>query len=223
MQIPTHSIVNYSAVKLLATTSLLLGISFALLPSAGYAQSDVPEIDPAVDRRSIDEFDIDSENIEIGIFGGVIGIEDFGSDTLVGARIGYHINENFFLEASYGQSTAGETSFEVLSGGAQFLTEEERDYVYYDISVGYNFNGEVFVTDSLVFNTDFFVTLGAGNTDFAGDERFTVSAGVGYRILVTDYLSVRIDVRDHIFNSDIIGEEKSVHNLSGALSLTVFF
>lgn len=219
MHLPTH-IISKTAV----TGSIIAASLFAVTPLTGLAmQSQAPDIDPGVERRSIDEFDIDSENVEIGIFAGVIGIEDFGSDTLLGARIGYHINENFFIEGSYGQATAGETSFEVLSGGAPFLTEEQRDYVYYDISVGYNFNGEVFVTDSFVFNTDFFVMLGAGNTDFAGDERFTVSAGAGYRILVTDYLSVRIDVRDHIFNSDIIGQEKSVHNLSGALSLTVFF
>lgn len=219
MHLPTH-IISKTAV----TASIIAASLFAVTPLTGLAmQSQAPDIDPGVERRSIDEFDIDSENVEIGIFAGVIGIEDFGSDTLLGARIGYHINENFVIEGSYGQATAGETSFEVLSGGAPFLTEEQRDYVYYDISVGYNFNGEVFVTDSFVFNTDFFVMLGAGNTDFAGDERFTVSAGAGYRILVTDYLSVRIDVRDHIFNSDIIGQEKSVHNLSGALSLTVFF
>jgi len=67
------------------------------------------------------------------------------------------------------------------------------------------------------------LTLGAGSTDFGGDERFTVSAGAGYRLLLTDYLSVRFDVRDHVFNSDIIGVEKSVHNLTFTLSTTLFF
>ncbi|GLR71328.1 outer membrane beta-barrel domain-containing protein [Agaribacter marinus] len=180
-------------------------------------------IDPNIERRSVEEFDIDSENIEVGVFAGIISIEDFSSDVVLGARIAYHVSENVFIEATYGQATAGETSFEVLSGGAPFLTEEERDYTYYDVSLGYNFNGEVFFTKDLVFNTDFFVTLGAGNTDFAGDERFTVSAGIGYRLLVTDYLSVRFDVRDHVFDSDIIGVEKSVHNLMFTLSTSIFF
>lgn len=181
------------------------------------------EIDPNIERRNINEFDIDSENIEFGIVSGIINIEDFGSSSLLGARLGYHVNENLFIEAVVAESTAGETSFEVLSGGAPFLNDEDRAFRFYDLSVSYNFNGELFLTDSLVYNTDFYLTLGAGNTDFAGAERFTVSIGSGYRLLVTDYLSVRFDVRDQMFNSDIIGAEKTVHNLSLSISLTAFF
>ena len=182
-----------------------------------------PDIDPNIQRRDISEFDIDSENIEIGLFTGIINIEDFSSDVTIGARLAYHLNENMFIEASYAQASAGETSFEVLSGGLPFLTDIQRDYSYYDISAAYNLNGEVFVTDNLVLNTDFFVILGAGATEFGGDERFTVNAGAGYRILVTDYLSVRFDVRDYVFNSDIIGPEKSVHNLTFTFSTSFFF
>jgi outer membrane beta-barrel protein len=189
--------------------------------SSGGSQQ--PSIDPNVERRDIREFDIDSENVEIGAFVGIITIEDFESDVVAGLRIAYHINENLFIEGSYAQATAGQTSFEVLSGGVPFLTDEQREYTYFDVSGGYNFNGELFITDSLVFNTDFYLTLGAGSTDFGGDERFTVSAGAGYRLLLTDYLSVRFDVRDHVFNSDIIGVEKSVHNLTFTLSTTFFF
>ena len=205
---------------------LLTLFSFVPMAQAATAQESAegPEqIDPNITRRSIDEFDIDSENIEIGVFAGVISIEDFSSNITVGARVSYHINENLFIEASYAQATAGETSFEVLSGGLPFLTDDQRAYTYYDLSAAYNFNGEMFFTDNLVFNTDLFLIVGAGSTKFGGDERFTVNAGAGYRLLVTDYLSVRIDVRDYVFNSDIIGPEKSVHNLTFTLSTSFFF
>jgi outer membrane beta-barrel protein len=193
------------------------------MQSSSESVSERPSIDPNIQRRTIDEFDIDSENIEIGVFAGIISIEDFSADVTTGARIAYHINGNFFLEASYASATAGETSFEVLSGGLPFLTDEQRDYTYYDLSAAYNINGELFVTDNWVFNTHFFVIAGAGSTEFGGDERFTLNAGVGYRILVSDYLSVRFDVRDYIFKSDIIGPEKNVHNLALFLSASFFF
>ena len=208
---------------LLSSNLLLTQTAFALTMQISDAQISSPDIDPNIKRREISEFDIDSENIEIGIYTGILSIEDFGSDTTVGARISYHINENMFIELNYAQATAGETSFEILSGGLPFLTEEQREYTYYDISAAYNFNGEVFFTDNWVFNTDFFLIMGAGATEFGGDERFTVNAGAGYRILVTDYLSVRFDVRDYVFNSDIIGPEKSVHNLTFTLSTSFFF
>jgi outer membrane beta-barrel protein len=220
-RVTSHHFFAYS----LTVCLLCIGVNLSLAPVA-FAQStdaEQPSIDPNLDRRDIREFDIDSENVELGAFVGIINIEDFESDVVVGARLAYHINENLFIEGTYAQATAGQTSFEVLSGGVPFLTEAQREYTYYDVSGGYNFNGELFITDSLVFNTDFYLTLGAGSTDFGGDERFTVSAGAGYRLLLTDYLSVRFDVRDHVFNSDIIGVEKSVHNLTFTLSTTFFF
>ncbi|WP_026376272.1 outer membrane beta-barrel domain-containing protein [Aestuariibacter salexigens] len=188
---------------------------------AAQAQQSIYE--PEVERREFNEADIDSENFEIGAFVGVVSIEDFEQDTVVGARLAYHISENLFVEASAGFATAGQTSFEVLSGGAPFLTDEERDYTYYDLSVGYNINGEVFVTDSLVLNSDFYLLVGGGSTEFGGDDRFTISVGGGYRLLLTDYFALRLDVRDHIFNSDLIGEEKATHNLAYSVSATFFF
>jgi outer membrane beta-barrel protein len=175
------------------------------------ANTDQPPalIDPNIERREINESDIDTEDLEIGIF--------------VGVSLAYHINENLFLEARYAQATAGQTSFEKLSGGAPFLTEEERDYTYYNLSIGYNINGETFFTDNLVFNSDIYFTLGAGSTEFGGDERFTISAGAGYRLLFTDFWALKVDVRDHVFTSDIIGVEKDVHNIAITLSTTFFF
>lgn len=205
------------------TLAVMLAFSMVSGAFATQEQDKPVDIDPNIERRDIKEFDIDSENIELTVFAGIISIEDFGSDLTVGARLAYHVNENLFIEASYAQATAGQTSFELLSGGLPFLTEEQRNYQYYDLSVAYNFNGEVFVTDNWVINSDFYLIAGAGTTNFAGDERLTVNFGAGYRLLVTDYLSVRFDVRDYMFNSDIIGPEKSVHNLSYTLSATIFF
>ena len=187
------------------------------------AQQPPALIDPNIVRREIDESDIDTEDVEIGIFGGFISIEDFESSELIGVSLAYHINENLFLEARYAQATAGQTSFEKLSGGAPFLTEEERDYRYYNLSLGYNINGETFFTDNVVFNSDVYFTLGAGSTEFGGDERFTISAGAGYRLLFTDFWALKVDVRDHVFTSDIIGVEKDVHNFAITLSTTFFF
>ena len=186
-------------------------------------QTPPPVIEPELDRREIREADIDSENFEIGVFAGQISIEDFSSSSIVGVTLGYHITENIFAEASYAQADAGQTSFEILSGGAPFLTDEEREYTYYDLSVGYNFNGELFVSEGTVFNTDFYLMVGGGSTDFGGESQFTLTLGGGYRVLLTDYFAVRLDVKDHIFNSEIIGEEKDTHNIQYTLGATFFF
>ncbi|NNF17766.1 MAG: outer membrane beta-barrel domain-containing protein, partial [Gammaproteobacteria bacterium] len=113
-----------------------------------------PVIDPAVERRDIRVPKIDSENFEVGLYAGMMSIEDFGSDTVVGLRAAFHASEDIFLEATYGKTEAGRTSYEILSGAVDLLTNSEREFTYYNFSVGYNlFPGEVFVGRRHAFNS----------------------------------------------------------------------
>jgi outer membrane beta-barrel protein len=64
---------------------------------------------------------------------------------------------------------------------------------------------------------------GAGSSDFAGDQRFTVNGGVGYRLAATDWLMLRMDVRDYVFESDLLGSNETLNNLEFTGGLTVFF
>jgi len=179
-------------------------------------------IDPEVERREIKEPAIDREDFEVGAFVGIMSIEDFGSDTVYGMRLAYHITEGFFVEATVGQSEAGLTSYESLSGDARLF--DDRDLSYYNINLGYNvLPGEVFVGEGRAYNTNFYLVAGLGSTNFADDDRFTVNFGAGYRFLLTDSVAFHLDFRDHLFDIDILGNEKTTHNLEGTLGVTVFF
>jgi outer membrane beta-barrel protein len=181
-------------------------------------------IEPEVARREIKEPKIDREDFEIGAFAGIMSIEDFGSDVSYGLRFAYHLTEGFFVEATAGATRAGETSYELLSGSAPLLSDSERDYYYYNLSLGYNIMpGEVFFGEGRAYNTNLYLIAGMGATQFAGDDRFTVNVGAGYRFLLTDSVALHIDFRDHLYDIDIFGEEKTVHNLEGHLGFTVFF
>ncbi len=181
-------------------------------------------IDPQVERRQIKEPAIDREDFEIGAYVGIMSIEDFGSDVSYGVRLAYHITEGFFVEGMVGQSEGGLSSFEVLSGGARLITDSEREMTYYNLSLGYNIlPGEVFIGGSRAFNTNLYLIAGLGSTRFAGDDRFSVNVGAGYRFLLTDSIALHLDFRDHLFDIDLLGEEKTAHNLEGHLGLTVFF
>ena len=181
-------------------------------------------IDPEVERREIKEAAIDREDFEIGVYAGIMSIEDFGTDVSYGVRLAYHITEGFFVEATAGQSEGGLTSFEELSGGARLITESQRTMTYYNLNLGYNIlPGEVFIGEGRAFNTNLYLIAGLGSTRFAGDDRFTVNVGAGYRFLLSDSIALHLDFRDHLFDIDLLGEEKTAHNLEGHLGFTVFF
>ncbi|MFB3107164.1 MAG: outer membrane beta-barrel domain-containing protein, partial [Pseudomonadales bacterium] len=175
-------------------------------------------------RRKVDIDRLDTEDWEVGVFAGLMNVEDFGTDTLTGVRIAYHVTEDFFVEAQYGMTDLGQTSFERLSGGAQLLTDDQREMSYYNLSVGYNvFPGESFIASRWAFKGGLYVIAGVGSTDFAGDERFTLNAGLGYRLIATDWLAFHFNVRDHIFDSDLLGKEETLHNIEFSGGLTIFF
>lgn len=181
-------------------------------------------IDPEVERREIKEPAIDREDFEIGGYVGIMSVEDFGTDVVYGVRLAYHITAGFFVEGTVGQTEAGLTSFEELSGGARLITDSQRTFTYYNLNLGYNIlPGEVFIGEGRAYNTNLYLIAGLGSTRFAGDDRFTVNVGAGYRFLLTDSIALHLDFRDHLFDIDLLGEEKTAHNLEGHLGFTVFF
>jgi outer membrane beta-barrel protein len=183
-----------------------------------------PVIEPDVERREIEPPRIDTEDFEVGILMGQISVEDFGVNTVSGARFAYHVTESFFVELAAGRADTELTSFERLSGAAQLLTDSEREYSYYNVSLGYNIlPGEHFVGGERAMNTQTYVIGGVGKTTFAGDDRFTINFGVGMRFMPLDWLAVHGDVRDHVFDIDLLGEEKTSHNLEATLGVTFFF
>lgn len=182
-----------------------------------------PVIDPNIERRKVKVKRIDTENFEIGAYGGVLGIEDFGSNSVTGLRLGYHVTERFFVEGSFGRSRGGKSSAETL-GLFTLINDADRNYSYYAVSAAWNaLPGEVFIGPNRAYNSALYLIIGAGATTFGGDERFTVNGGFGYRVLMTDWLSARFDVRDYLYDTDLTGSKKVVNNLEASLGLSVFF
>ena len=176
------------------------------------------------ERRLVKVDRIDSENFEIGVGAGLMSVEDFGTNPTADLRFAYHVTEGFFIEGQYGRTRLGETSFERLSGGAQLLTDDERKMRYYNVSVGYNlFPGESFIGKGWTFKGGLYLIGGVGSTDVAGAERFTINAGLGYRLVATDWLAFHLTVRDHIVDSDLLGSKTTYHNIAITGGLSVFF
>lgn len=204
---------------------MLLAGSFSAAAIAQDDQTIDEIISPDLERREIREAAIDSEDFEFTAYlGGILSVEDFGSNLLVGGSLAYHINEDFFMEAAYGQSELGESSYERLSGSAPLLTEEERELSMYNLSLAWNFlPGEIFVFDRFALNSNLYLIGGIGNTSFADEEYFTYNVGAGVRILAQDWLALRLDVRDHIFEHEIFGEPLTTNNLSAQLGVSIYF
>jgi outer membrane beta-barrel protein len=183
-----------------------------------------PLIEPDIQRQQFDEALINVDDFELMLALGYLSIEDFGVNTLMVAKLNYHVNEDIFLQLAYGQSKGGTTSYEVLSGGAPLLTDAERELSYYSINIGYNLlPGEAFLTDSRTFNSAFYLTAGMGVTEFAGENRFTINYGTGYRFLLNDSSALTVDFRNNQFDMNVFGENKATNNLEFTFGISWIF
>jgi len=209
--------------------SLLLIVFCTSLSAAEPAEESDQQsllIQPDIQRQQFDEALINADDFEVMLSLGYLSIEDFGVNPLMVARLDYHVNEDIFLQMAYGQSKGGSTSWEVLSAGAPLLTDAERELTYYSINIGYNLlPGEAFLTETRTHNTAFYVTAGMGVTEFAGENRFTINYGTGYRFLLNDSWAMYIDYRNHQFDMSVFGETspRATNNLEFTFGMSWIF
>lgn len=206
------------------STNFLLASSTASAEDGDVEINPIIVVEPDNTQREAYEAQIDSEFFEVGAYVGILAIEDFGSSSVLGLKASFHATEDFFLQANYGQAEAGDTTAEYYFGDIDTNVITDRDYHYYNLLVGYNiFPGETFVTQDLTFNSAFYLVAGAGNTEFADNNYFTITIGSGYRIILKDWLTVNIDFRDHSFEAEIAAKTKRTHNLEFSTGVTAFF
>ena len=178
---------------------------------------------PVVTRRQVRQVKIDAEDFEIGPYMGVLALEEFGLHPSYGVRLSYHLSEDLFAEVNVGRSKGGLASYERLTG-INLFPDSGRQITYYDLGGYYNLlPGEVFLGRGRALNTSLYVGGSVGALRFAGDNNFTVALGGGYRVMVNDWLSMRIDLRDRLMRSPLPGLGRASHNLESYLGFTVFF
>lgn len=205
---------------------LTWAISLAgLLPAVGFAEETAPVIDPSLDPENFKVARIDNEFFEVGATAGLISIEDFGTVPVYGAQLTFHATEDLFLQAAGGYSQAQVSAAEqILGEDIRLLNDEERQYIYYDFLVGLNWlPGESFITRKLAFKASNYLVAGVGNTLFGGESNLTWVGGLGYKLVLTDFMTWQYDIRDHAFKSELLGQSKWVHNIELSTGISLFF
>lgn len=213
--------------RVLLLTALLTAtmVAQAAEPADGtLADPDRPIFQPPIERRAVDIAKIDGRDFELGPYMGLLSVEDFGVNPVVGLRAAYHVTEDFFIEAAAGRADTQQTSYERLSGAAQLLTEEQRRFSYYNMAAGYNLlPGEAFVGSRHAFNSALYLIGGIGVTSFGGSDRFTINYGFGYRIIANRWLALHLGMRNYTFNHDLLGSRKTTNNLELQAAATWIF
>jgi outer membrane beta-barrel protein len=185
--------------------------------------SDEQVIQPDLDRRPVKVLHIPNNDFEFGLFTGVFNTEYFGTDVIGGARVGYHITEDFFAEAVYGDTRASDEVFRQILPGGVFRNPKEK-LRYYELTGGINvLPGELFFWSKTARPSALYLIAGLGSTNFLDQRHFTATAGFGVRAWLANWVSLQVDMRDHIFSLDVLGQQRSTQNLEFSGGVTFFF
>ncbi len=209
--------------KLLLALCLASAALPALAQSTAPPPSAEPVVIPPVDRRDVRLPRYPSNDLEIGAYTGTYATENFGTSWVYGARVGYHLTEDFFVQAVYGQTKVSDESFRQILPGGVFGSPTQK-LAYYNLSVGYNIlPGEVFLFSSRARPSQLFLVGGVGSTKFVDQRKPTYNFGFGFRVFLTDYASLQLDLRDHIFSLDLLGKNQTTQNLELTAGLSFYF
>jgi outer membrane beta-barrel protein len=177
---------------------------------------------PEVDRRDIRIPKIQAKDVEVGAFLGRLSVEDFGAKPMYGARLAYHVSEDFFVEGLYGKSTVSDEA--LCNVGLCLFPSRDQDLSFYALSVGYNlFPGELFYGKNTAFNTSIYLLAGVGSTSFVDENHFTLNLGFGFRVVPRDWLALHFTIRDYLFESDFLGTTKITNNIELSLGVSYIF
>ncbi|KZY29081.1 MULTISPECIES: outer membrane beta-barrel domain-containing protein [unclassified Oleiphilus] len=200
----------------------LMVLTLSAVVGNACAEQHSPLIEPDVKPVVLDEAMIDSENFELGVFTGVMNIEDFESALVYGTRLAFHLSGNLMFETHIGMSEAGQSSFETL-GAVEVLSSDDRDYLYYNFGVAFKLPGESYFGRDYAFNNNVYVSAAVGATDFAGETRLTGVVGLGYQLLLTDFVSLHFTAKEHFYEIDVVGPEKISFNSELGMGVSLFF
>jgi len=205
-----------------------LTILIALLSASAFAQTTQPAneqvVVPRVERRDVKLPTFPSKDIEVGAFAGVYSTENFGANAVYGLRLGYHITEDFFVQANLAQTKVSDENYRQLLPGGGIFAQPEVNLTYYNVSAGWNvLPGEVFIGGNRAKATSLYLLAGIGSTKLAERRRSTMNFGLGMRMLLADRAGLHVELRDHVFSIDLLGPRQTTHNLELTGGLAWYF
>lgn len=198
----------------------VLSAALVLASSASFAQNrPIKIIEPQTPTEAAKSAAIDTEHFEIGINLGLLSVEDFNTNPMFNVWGNYYINEKFFAYVGYGSSKTKTSNAEGV-----YDFNPDKTFNFSSIGVGYRvLEGRSFWGKNRKYNTGVFAVAGIEQVDFAEEAGTGFMIGLSHKTVLTDFLALNIDLKDHIVNRTFVGEDKMTQNIEFTIGLSTFF
>jgi outer membrane beta-barrel protein len=116
-----------------------------------------------------------------------------------------------FIDVEYGASTISDTEYRNI--GLPLFAQEDTDVSFYSVLVGYNIlPGEVYWSREKTLLTSLYLLAGVGSVNINDDNFVSLNFGFGVRLDLGGGKNIRVEARDRMIDSDILGSDKITNN-----------
>ena len=180
-------------------------------------------IEPETRDRRVKAAEIDTERFELGVYGGLLSVENFNTNPVGGLSFSFHLTKQWLLQANAASSSFNLSSREE-NAGIELFPEDDEKLNYYDLNVGFKLlDGRSYFSQKRKYDSSLYIIAGAGNADFVGQSSTLINFGLSYRSVITDYLTLNVDIRNRIFEQTIGEETEQTNNGELTLGLNLLF
>src|SRR5215813_10954173 len=225
-----------SVESLRASTKLLAGIGLActLLVSPGRASAQC--VDEELKRELVGKRAYrgvvprkfkKALRHELSVLGGWYAGDIADGAPIYGGAYTFHFTEDLGLEASYLHTERRFAFIEAVDQAREGVLDIGNTASAINMYMGHIVwtlaYGKVRWLGGSIGRFDFFVALGAGAVDEAGSRGVAGSGGFGLKFFFTDWLGMRLDVRDQIRSvRGPLGVERTVNDITATGGLSLF-
>jgi outer membrane beta-barrel protein len=163
---------------------------------------------------------------EFSFMGGWYAADLYSSNYLLGGAYTFHFSEDLALEASFQYTRFHSDAADSLNARYPTITLENSQnrpvYLYFGHIIWSFAYGKLRWLGSGISRFDFNLALGAGVTDDQTSIGVTGSAGLGTKFYFGKWFALRFDVRDHVLQQSLIGDQHLVNDVLVTLGMSVF-
>lgn len=161
---------------------------------------------------------------EISVMGGLYAADLLSSSYLLQAAYTFHVTEDLGLEASFAYSRARSELVRIIENdrGISLIRLNAPVYIYQAHLLWTLAYGKVRWFGDGIGRFDFNLAIGGGLTDNQTSRGLMFSGGLGLKFFFGDWFAIRVDIRDQVFNQQLLGESRIVNNLTATLGFSVF-
>jgi outer membrane beta-barrel protein len=176
-------------------------------------------------RRGGEERDfIKAGRHEISVLGGYLVSDLFEGTFVVGGSYTYHLTEDVGIEASFAYSKVRSSVAARLEAdhGVRVLPPEDRMLLFFSDAMWSPFHGKAQIFSDFILHFDIYGSLGVGLIDNQTSLGIAGRAGLGIKVFLGKAVALRLDLRDHVYQQQVLETRQIVQDISITLGISLF-